>query len=168
MSTSDVEPNDDATEETAQLRACASRAEAQQHPFVSLGVPVAGAPPSMEDMQKAYQLNMPLATAAKKKRKLRQPRDCRQNVAAAKRKVKVHDVAAAKALGEHPGAEPLQSLGERRTGLCNLGATCYMNSLLQTLFMNHAFRRGIFQWCEDPDWAPDSGAKGCGAMGCCM
>ena len=28
----------------------------------------------------------------------------------------------------------------------NLGATCYMNSTLQMLFMNHAFRQGLYSW----------------------
>ena len=65
VASNDAEPNDDATEETAQPRACVTRAEAQLHPFVSPDVPVAGAPPSVEDMQKAYKLNKPL-TAAKK------------------------------------------------------------------------------------------------------
>merc|ERR1739841_214998 len=98
-------------------------------------------------MLEAYRLKPP-ASAAKKKPKLRQPRDCSQTVAAAK------------ALGADPEAQRLQSLDERRTGLRNLGATCYMNSLLQTLFMNRAFRRGIFQW-SDPDADPaaaDGGA----------
>jgi len=31
-------------------------------------------------------------------------------------------------------------------GLSNQGATCYMNSLLQTLFMTPEFRRGIYEW----------------------
>ena len=110
----------------------------------------------MQDMLEAYKLKPP-ATAAKKKPKLRQPRDCSQTVAAAKKKAKAREAAAAKALGEDPEAQRLQSLDERRTGLRNLGATCYMNSLLQTLFMNRAFRRGIFQW-RDPDPAPDGGA----------
>lgn len=32
------------------------------------------------------------------------------------------------------------------TGLSNQGATCYMNSLLQTLYMTPEFRQGLFKW----------------------
>ncbi|TYZ63241.1 hypothetical protein PybrP1_009432 [[Pythium] brassicae (nom. inval.)] len=32
------------------------------------------------------------------------------------------------------------------TGLSNQGATCYMNSLLQTMFMTPEFRQGLYQW----------------------
>jgi ubiquitin C-terminal hydrolase len=48
-----------------------------------------------------------------------------------------------KGLDEHPrklsrdhSSEPI--------GLKNLGATCYMNALLQTFFHNNAFVRGVF------------------------
>ena len=92
------------------------------------------AAPSADAMLEAYQLKPP-ATAAKKKPKLRQPRDCSQTVAVAKKKAKARDAAAAKALGADPEAQQLQSLDERRTGLRNLGATCYMNSLIQQLRM---------------------------------
>ncbi|DBA04958.1 TPA: hypothetical protein N0F65_006960 [Lagenidium giganteum] len=32
------------------------------------------------------------------------------------------------------------------TGLSNQGATCYMNSLLQTLYMTPEFRQGLYRW----------------------
>ncbi|KAL0592112.1 hypothetical protein ABG067_000765 [Albugo candida] len=39
------------------------------------------------------------------------------------------------------------------TGLSNQGATCYMNSLLQTLYMTPEFRQGLYQW-EYPKISP--------------
>jgi ubiquitin C-terminal hydrolase len=35
-------------------------------------------------------------------------------------------------------------------GLKNQGATCYLNSLIQSLYMTPAFRRAVFQWRYDP------------------
>ena len=32
------------------------------------------------------------------------------------------------------------------TGLLNQGATCYLNSLLQSLFMFHEFRKAVFEF----------------------
>ena len=41
--------------------------------------------------------------------------------------------------------------GESRVGLLNQGATCYMNSLLQTLYMTQEFREYIFRWRYTPE-----------------
>ena len=48
---------------------------------------------------------------------------------------------------------------ETFAGLSNQGATCYMNSLLQTLFMTPEFTARLFQWQYDqqvpePDCIP--------------
>ena len=38
-----------------------------------------------------------------------------------------------------------------------MGATCYMNSLVQCLFMNTNFRNAIFQWENSEDENPNLG-----------
>lgn len=54
---------------------------------------------------------------------------------------------------EGPAPKPLYTAYARKplvknpfTGLSNQGATCYMNSLLQTMFMTPEFRKGLYQW----------------------
>ena len=37
------------------------------------------------------------------------------------------------------------------TGLCNQGATCYLNSLLQTLFMTPEVRLALYHWQYNPE-----------------
>lgn len=34
----------------------------------------------------------------------------------------------------------------KHIGMCNQGATCYMNSLLQALYMTPEFRQFIYSW----------------------
>lgn len=47
------------------------------------------------------------------------------------------------ALGPDPSKD-LRESPESPAGLTNLGATCYANSILQFLYMNKAFREGVF------------------------
>jgi len=47
------------------------------------------------------------------------------------------------------GAFGTNSSGFR--GLSNQGATCYMNSLLQTLYMTPEFRTALYNWAYDAD-----------------
>ena len=44
---------------------------------------------------------------------------------------------------------------ETYVGLSNQGATCYLNSLIQTLFMTPEFRKAIFSWKYEPSIYPD-------------
>ena len=43
-------------------------------------------------------------------------------------------------------------------GLSNQGATCYLNSAIQTLYMTPEFRRNIYKWRYDPELHGDKEA----------
>ena len=79
-----------------------------------------------------------------KRQKKEDPLDLSLQEAAARKLAKANDALELKKLGQNP-ADQIRAPGAR-TGLRNLGATCYMNSLLQCLYMNHAFRAGIYSW----------------------
>lgn len=42
-------------------------------------------------------------------------------------------------------------VNEKYNGIINEGTTCYMNSLLQTLYITRAFRRAVYQMPTDVD-----------------
>ena len=48
----------------------------------------------------------------------------------------------------------------RYVGLSNQGATCYLNSLLQTLYMTPEFRYALYQWDYDSFWKEQFLVKG--------
>lgn len=56
-------------------------------------------------------------------------------------------------LGDDPQKD-LRASDDSPAGLTNLGATCYANSILQCLYMNSSFRKGVFS--VEPDVLKDN------------
>ena len=51
-----------------------------------------------------------------------------------------------RARGLDPGSAPEKRKDTHLVGLKNLGATCYLNSLMQILFNNVTFRNALYAW----------------------
>ena len=118
--------------------------------------------PPQTEAQERQQYIYGLATqaAAKKQKSAADPTDLQAVEAAAKKAAK--DADAKLLFGLEPDYE-VRTDSTAGTGLRNLGATCYLNSLLQTLFMIVGFRRGFYQWAATTDVV--AGEAGAGSSG---
>jgi hypothetical protein len=101
------------------------------------------APTVLVDRDDARRSIYGLATPSAAKKPKKGPADFEVVLTAAEKAAKDAD---AKLFSDWDSRDRVRGDDTAGTGLRNLGATCYMNALLQSMHMDLGFRSGIYKW----------------------